>query len=238
MARYVQAETGGSSHVHRTHHTGWLRASVLGANDGVLSIAGLAIGVAAAQASSAGILVASVAGLVAGALSMGAGEYVSVSSQADTERADLEIERRAIEADFANEHAELAGIYVRRGLDPDLANRVAEQLMAHDALAAHARDDIGISDALLARPLQAALASAISFGIGGVVPLLIAMVTPRGALIPAVATVSLLFLAALGALAARVGRAPMVAGAARVLVWGAVVMAATGVVGTMFGAIR
>lgn len=225
------------SHVHRTHHTGWLRASVLGANDGVLSISGLLIGVATAQTSHTGIFVASVAGLVAGALSMAAGEYVSVSSQADTERADLEIERKALQTDYHSEHAELAEIYVRRGLDPELAKQVAEQLMAHDALGAHARDDIGITEALAARPLLAAVASSISFSVGGVIPLLIGIVAPATALISAVAAVSLVVLAALGALAARAGGAPIITGALRVLVWGALVMGVTGAVGFLFGSV-
>ncbi len=223
------------SHVHRTHHTGWLRASVLGANDGVLSIASLVLGVAAAQTTQAGIMVASVAGLVAGALSMGAGEYVSVSSQADTERADLEVERFALENEYDDEHAELTDIYVRRGLDPEFASRVAQQLMAHDALGAHARDDIGISDALSARPLQAAVASSISFAVGGVVPLLVAFTARQAALIPSVAAVSLAFLFVLGASAARAGGAPIITGALRLLVWGALVMGVTGAVGALFG---
>lgn len=225
------------SHVHRTHHTGWLRASVLGANDGVLSISSLVLGVAAAQMNQTGILVASVAGLVAGALSMGAGEYVSVSSQADTERADLEIERIALKNEYALEQAELTGIYVRRGLDPELASRVAAQLMAHDALGAHARDDIGISDVLRARPLQAAMASSISFAIGGVFPLLVAVAASGSALIPSVAAVSLAFLSVLGASAARAGGAPIITGAVRVLVWGALAMGVTGAVGALFGSI-
>lgn len=223
------------SHVHRTHHTGWLRASVLGANDGVLSISSLVLGVAAAQTTQAGIMVASVAGLVAGALSMGAGEYVSVSSQADTERADLKIERFALENEYDDEHAELTDIYVRRGLDPKFASQVAQQLMAHDALGAHARDDIGISDALSARPLQAAVASSISFAVGGMVPLLVAFTAPEAALIPSVAAVSLVFLFALGASAARAGGAPIITGALRLLVWGALVMGVTGAVGALLG---
>lgn len=224
-----------ASHVHRTHHTGWLRASVLGANDGALSISSLAIGVAAAHADQSGILVASVAGLVAGALSMGAGEYVSVSSQADTERADLELERTALRDNYADEHVELTEIYIRRGLDAELAQRVAEQLMAHDALGAHARDDIGISDALTARPLQAGIVSSISFAVGGVVPLLAVATASRSALIPAVATVALIFLLALGAFAARAGGAPIVTGAVRVLVWGALAMSLTWAAGSLFG---
>ncbi|MDQ2917379.1 MAG: VIT family protein [Casimicrobiaceae bacterium] len=222
-------------HVHRSHRSGWLRAAVLGANDGVVSISSLVLGVAAAQTESHGILVAGVAGLVAGVLSMAAGEYVSVSSQADTEHADLEVERQALASEPGQEHAELAGIYIRRGLDPDLARRVAGQLMAHDALDAHARDEIGISTTLSARPLQAAFTSAISFAIGGIIPLVAALVLRGPALIPGVAAVSLVLLALLGAMAARAGGAPVVAGALRVLVWGALAMAVTGVVGSVFG---
>ncbi len=222
-------------HVHRSHRSGWLRAAVLGSNDGVVSISSLMLGVAAAETDPHGILVAGVAGLVAGILSMAAGEYVSVSSQSDTERADLEVERQALESEPDKEHAELAGIYIRRGLDPDLARRVAGQLMAHDALGAHARDDIGISTTLSARPLQAALTSAISFATGGIIPLAAALVMRGPALIPGVAAVSLVLLALLGAMAARAGGAPMVAGALRVLTWGALAMAVTGVVGSAFG---
>ena len=223
------------SHVHRTHHTGWLRASVLGANDGVLSISSLVLGVAAAQANPNGIIVASVAGLVAGVFSMGAGEYISVASQADTERADLEIERRSLREDYTQEHAELTAIYESRGLDRVLASQVAQQLMAHDALGAHARDDIGISSALTARPLQAAVASSISFAFGGVVPLFVAVVARGAILIPTVAAVSLTFLLALGAAAARAGGAPIITGAARVLVWGAFTMGVTYGVGALLG---
>jgi VIT1/CCC1 family predicted Fe2+/Mn2+ transporter len=224
-------------HVHRTRHSGWLRASVLGANDGVLSISSLMLGVAAAHATPTGILVAGVAGLAAGALSMGAGEYVSVASQADTERADLVIEERAIRTAYDDERAELARIYVRRGLEPELASQVADQLMAHDALGAHARDDIGISDELRARPLQAAVVSAISFALGGVVPLLVASFVPRNALIASVATVSLGFLLALGAAAARAGGASLARGALRVLIWGALAMGVTYAVGTLFNGV-
>ena len=224
-------------HVHRTHHSGWLRASVLGANDGVLSISSVALGVAAAHTGQTGIMIASVAALVAGTFSMAAGEYVSVSSQADTERADLEIERAALQNEYASEHAELADIYVRRGLDAELASKVAEQLMAHDALDAHARDDIGITGALSARPLQAAVASSISFGIGGVVPLLVAIAVPRTALVPSIVAVSLVFLSALGAIAARAGGAPIMAGATRVLIWGVLAMAVTSAVGALVGSV-
>lgn len=220
-------------HVHRTHRSGWLRAGVLGANDGVLSISGLMLGVAAMHTTPSGILAAGIAGIVAGALSMGAGEYVSVSSQADTERADLDIEKKAIEHDPAAEGAELRDIYVERGLDPALATRVSQQLMAHDALGAHARDDIGITEALTARPLQAALSSSLSFTLGGILPLSADILFPREARL-VIATTSLFFLAALGALAARLGGAPIIRGAARVLIWGALAMGITTAVGTLF----
>ncbi len=226
-----------ASHVHRTHHSGWMRAAVLGANDGVLSISGLMLGVAAAHASPSAILVAGVAGLVAGALSMGAGEYVSVSSQADIERADLAIERVALQDDPDSEHEELRDIYVRRGLDRELATEVARQLMAHDALGAHARDDIGITDALTARPLQAAVASTVSFALGGMVPLLAGVLVPGAWTIPFIAAVSLALLAALGALAAWTGGAPILRGALRVLAWGTVAMGATFAIGTLFGVV-
>ena len=224
------------SHTHRTHRSGWLRAAVLGANDGVLSISSLMLGVAAANAgSTSAMLLAGLAGLVAGALSMGAGEYVSVSSQADTERADLDTERNALTDDYDAEHAELRDIYVARGLDHDLAARVSHQLMAHDALAAHARDDIGITDALTARPLQAAVASSVSFALGGAVPYLAGLVAPEGVHIPIIAGVSLTSLALLGALAARAGGAQILRGAARVLIWGALAMWITLTVGELFG---
>ena len=224
-----------AAHTHRTHRSGWLRAAVLGANDGVVSISSLMLGVAAAHTSTSGVLVTGLAGLVAGALSMGAGEYVSVSSQADTERADIDIERGALRDDYAAEHAELRDIYVRRGLDFDLASQVSRKLMAHDALGAHARDDIGITDALTARPMQAAAASAVSFGLGGTVPLLAGMLAPTATLVPTIAAASLGFLAALGALAARAGGASMLRGATRVLVWGALAMGITAAVGALFG---
>jgi len=223
--------------VHRTQRSGWLRASVLGANDGVLSVASLILGVAAARSGETSVFVAGVAGLVAGALSMGAGEYVSVSSQADTERADLEVERLALASDFDNERKELTGIYIRRGVEPEIAAKVAEQLMAHDALGAHARDEIGISEALSARPLQAAVTSAISFSVGGFVPLLTLLAVADRYEIPAVAFISLVFLALLGALAARAGGASVITGAARVMTWGALAMATTAAVGLLFGAL-
>jgi VIT1/CCC1 family predicted Fe2+/Mn2+ transporter len=224
-------------HTHRTHRSGWLRAAVLGANDGVLSMSGLMVGVAAAQTQPHGVLVSGVAGLVAGMLSMAAGEYVSVSSQADVERADLEVEQLSLQNEFQKEQAELADIYVRRGLDPELAQRVAVQLMAFDALGAHARDDIGISDATTARPIVAAITSALSFASGGAVPLLAATLATRAALIPVVAAVSLLLLALVGALAAHIGGARIVPGMLRVLAWGAIAMSVTGFAGTLFGAL-
>jgi VIT1/CCC1 family predicted Fe2+/Mn2+ transporter len=219
---------------HRTERIGWLRAAVLGANDGIVSTASLVVGVAAAHATSHDVLVAGVAGLVAGAMSMAAGEYVSVSSQADTEQADVERERRELASDRENEHAELAAIYVDRGLEPALANQVAEQLMAHGALAAHARDELGITDALGARPVQAAVASAGTFAVGAAMPLLTALVTTENFLIPVVAATSLVFLAALGGLAALVGGASAWVGAARVTFWGAMAMAITAGVGALF----
>jgi VIT1/CCC1 family predicted Fe2+/Mn2+ transporter len=220
---------------HKTHRTGWLRAAVLGANDGIVSTASLVVGVAAAGASSKSILIAGVAGLVAGAMSMAAGEYVSVSSQADTERADLDRERQELAADPEHEHAELAAIYVERGLDAGLAAAVATQLMAHDALGAHARDELGISDALTARPVQAALASAGTFAVGAALPLLTVVLAPASALIWAVSGSSLLFLALLGSLAARAGGASLTTAAARVTFWGALAMALTAAVGVLFG---
>ena len=220
---------------HRTHRIGWLRAAVLGANDGIVSTASLVLGVAAAGASSKSILIAGVAGLVAGAMSMAAGEYVSVSSQADTERADLDRERKELAADPEHEHAELTAIYVGRGLDAGLASNVATQLTAHDALGAHGRDELGISDTLTARPVQAALASAGTFSVGAVLPLLIVLLVPVSALMWAVAGSSLLFLALLGSLAARAGGASVITAAARVTFWGALAMALTAGVGALFG---
>jgi VIT1/CCC1 family predicted Fe2+/Mn2+ transporter len=220
---------------HRTHRTGWLRAAVLGANDGIVSTASLLLGVTAAHVTHHGILVAGISGLVAGAMAMAAGEYVSVSSQADTEEADLAIESEGLETDEKAEREELAGIYVMRGLDPGLAKEVAEQLMVHDALGAHARDELGISETLKARPLQAALASAASFTVGAVIPLLTAVVVLRTSLLVLwVGGVSLTFLALLGGLAARVGGARVTVGALRVLLWGAVAMGLTIGVGLLF----
>jgi VIT1/CCC1 family predicted Fe2+/Mn2+ transporter len=220
---------------HRTERIGWLRAAVLGANDGIVSTASLIVGVAAADAATHGILVAGVAGLVAGAMSMAAGEYVSVSSQADTEQADLARERKELATARPAEAAELTAIYVKRGLDPALAKQVAEQLMAHDALAAHARDELGISEALSARPVQAAFASAGTFAVGAALPLLTAIASPRAYLIPIVAGSSLLFLGILGGLAAFAGGASARRGALRVTFWGALAMALTAGVGALFG---
>jgi len=222
---------------HRTARIGWLRAAVLGANDGIVSTASLLVGVAAAHATRGDVLVAGVAGLVAGAMSMAAGEYVSVSSQADTEQADLDRERKELEGNVEHERAELASIYVARGLAPGLAGQVAEQLMAHDALAAHARDELGISESLAARPVQAALASAATFAIGAALPLLTALLAPEASLALAVSGSSLLFLAALGALAARAGGAPLLRSTARVTFWGALAMALTAGVGALFGTV-
>jgi VIT1/CCC1 family predicted Fe2+/Mn2+ transporter len=220
---------------HRSDRIGWLRAAVLGANDGIVSTASLVLGVASAGGVRAAVLIAGVAGLVAGAMSMAAGEYVSVRSQADTEAADLAKERRELAADVASEERELAGIYVQRGLKPALAKEVALQLMAHDAMGAHARDELGISDTFVARPVQAAIASALSFTAGAALPLLVAALTPVSMLIGIVATSSLAFLAALGALAARTGGANVVAGAWRVTFWGALAMLLTAAVGALFG---
>jgi len=222
---------------HRTKRIGWLRAAVLGANDGILSTSSLMLGVAAAHATHGNVLVAGVAGLVAGAMSMAAGEYVSVHSQADTEKADLALERAELKADNKGEHKELAAIYVARGLKPALAKEVAEQLMSHDALGAHARDELGISEALRARPIQAALASAGSFAVGAALPLLVTVMAPAAGLIPLVAGTSLVFLALLGGLAARAGGAGVIVGAMRVTFWGALAMAVTAGVGALFGTV-
>lgn len=221
--------------VHRSHRIGWLRAAVLGANDGIVSTASLIIGVAAASAAQADVLLAGLAGLVAGAMSMSAGEYVSVSSQADTERADLEIERVALEEDREEETEELKQIYVGRGLTDELAGEVARQLMAHDALGAHARDEIGIQPSATAQPVQAALSSGTSFTVGALLPLLVAWLVPLTQIITLVAVCSLVFLALLGAVAARAGGASALRGSARVMFWGALAMALTALVGRLFG---
>ena len=219
---------------HRTHRIGWLRAAVLGANDGIISTASLVVGVAAASASPHGVLVAGVAGLVAGAMSMATGEYVSVSSQADTEQADLAREQQELLTDNLAEQQELAAIYVARGLQPALADTVAQQLMAHDALGAHAREELGISEVLNAKPVQAALASAATFTVGAALPLLIILVTPPALLAWTVSLTSLVFLAALGGLAAYVGGSGVLKSAVRVTFWGALAMALTAGVGTFF----
>lgn len=220
---------------HRTERIGWLRAAVLGANDGIVSTASLVVGVAASGADRAEVLVAGGAGLVAGALSMAAGEYVSVSSQADTERADLARERRELATDVAAEEDELTQIYARRGLEPTLARTVAQQLMAHNALAAHARDELGITEELAARPLQAALASAATFAVGAALPLGVEVIAAPASAVLLVSATSLVFLAALGALAAGAGGASPWTGAVRVGFWGALAMAATAAIGRLFG---
>ena len=221
--------------VHRSDRIGWLRAAVLGANDGIVSTASLVVGVAAAEATRHEVLVAGVAGLVAGALSMAAGEYVSVSSQADTEEADLALERRELATQPKAEEEELTAIYVRRGLDHDLARTVARQLTANDALAAHARDELGLIEELAARPLQAAVASAATFSIGAGLPVLTVLIAPAARLSLVVSFVSLLCLVALGAIAARAGGARAIVGATRVAFWGALAMAVTAGVGKLFG---
>jgi len=223
--------------LHRTERIGWLRAAVLGANDGIVSTASLMVGVAAATEGRSALLVAGGAGLVAGALSMAAGEYVSVSSQSDTERADLAREQAELVAQPELERHELAAIYVERGLTPELATQVAQQLMAHDALRAHARDELGISSTVRARPAQAAFASAVSFAVGAALPLLTALVAPTQQVAPLVAGTSLVFLTALGALAARTGGAPVLQASLRVAFWGALAMAVTAGVGRLFGTV-
>jgi len=222
---------------HRTQRIGWLRAAVLGANDGIVSTASLVLGVAAAHATHGSILVTGVAGLVAGAMSMATGEYVSVHSQADTEKAELALERKELETDDKGEHKELTAIYIGRGLEPALAQQVAEQLMAHDALGAHARDELGISDTFSARPTLAALASAISFAVGAALPLLVVALAPQASLILFVSATSLVFLALLGGLAAYVGGAPVMTGVMRVTFWSALAMGVTAGVGTLFGTV-
>ena len=223
------------SESHRTHRTGWLRAAVLGANDGIVSTASLVLGVAAANAETQGILVAGVAGLVAGTMSMAAGEYVSVSSQADTESADLAREKQELATNPEQEHAELTSIYIKRGLDKTLAAQVATQLTQHDALAAHSRDELGISDTLAAKPVQAALASAGTFAVGAALPLLMDLILPTSALMWGVAASSLFFLALLGYMAARAGGSPVMASVTRVTFWGALAMGLTAGVGALFG---
>ena len=229
--------SAGNEERHRTGRIGWLRAAVLGANDGIVSTSSLVLGVAAAHATHSNVLVAGIAGLVAGAMSMAAGEYVSVHSQADSEQAELARERAELEADDQGEHRELMAIYVARGLDPPLAKQVAEQLMAHDALGAHARDELGISETFRARPIQAALASAGSFAVGAAMPLAVTAMAPAAGLIPLVSGTSLVFLALLGGLAAHAGGAGVMMGALRVTFWGALAMALTAGVGSLFGTV-
>jgi vacuolar iron transporter family protein len=218
---------------HRTQRAGWLRAAVLGANDGILSTASLILGVAAATPKGSGIMIAGIAGVVAGSMSMAAGEYVSVSSQADSEQADLEVEKKELKNDRKSELKELAAIYIGRGLKPGLATEVAEQLMAHDALGAHARDELGMNDTFAPKPVQAAFASAVSFAVGGLLPLA-ALLVARTMLMPIVAGSSLLFLALLGGIGAKIGGAPVARAAARVTFWGALAMALTSAVGAIF----
>jgi vacuolar iron transporter family protein len=225
----------GHSERHRSERIAWLRAAVLGADDGIVSTASLVVGVAAAGSPRHQVLLAGVAGLVAGALSMAAGEYVSVSSQADTEKADLATEKAELATQKSAEEEELAGIYVQRGLDPELARTVAVQLMAHDALAAHARDELGITEQMTARPLQAATASAATFAAGAALPLLVVILAPLSQLALLVSAASLLSLAGLGAIAAHIGGASAWIGAARVAFWGALAMAATAMIGNLFG---
>ena len=228
---------GPSIERHSIGRIGWLRAAVLGANDGIVSTSSLILGVAAAHAAHTNVMIAGVAGLVAGAMSMAAGEYVSVHSQADSEKAEFARERAELQADDKGEHRELAAIYVTRGLEPALAKEVARQLMAYDALGAHARDELGISETLRARPIQAALASAGSFAVGAALPLLITAIAPATALIPLVSGASLVFLAFLGGLAARAGGASLTIGAVRVTFWGALAMAVTAGIGSLLGTV-
>jgi VIT1/CCC1 family predicted Fe2+/Mn2+ transporter len=227
--------------LHPEHHLveriGWLRAAVLGANDGIVSTASLIVGVAAAAATQNAVLIAGVAGLVAGAMSMAAGEYVSVSSQSDTERADLARERKELSENVGFEQEELAQIYVKRGLEPTLARQVARQLMAKDALAAHARDELGISEITTARPVQAALTSAASFSVGAAMPLLMVVLAPAWALVPVVSAASLAFLALLGGIGAKAGGANILRATARVTFWGALAMALTAGIGKIFGTV-
>ena len=222
---------------HRTGSIGWLRAAVLGADDGIVSTASLVLGVAASGATHANVMVAGIAGLVAGAMSMAAGEYVSVRSQSDSEEAALSLERKELATDDHGEHQELTAIYVGRGVELALAKQVAVQLMAHDALGAHARDELGITETLSARPLQAALTSALSFAVGAAMPLLAAAAVPAATFIPTVSATSLAFLAILGGVAARVGGASVATGAMRVTFWGALAMVMTAAVGALFGTV-
>jgi VIT1/CCC1 family predicted Fe2+/Mn2+ transporter len=223
--------------LHLVDRIGWLRAAVLGANDGIVSTASLIVGVGAAAAPKGQILLAGIAGLVAGSMSMAAGEYVSVSSQADSERADLERERKELAEDWEAERAELAGIYVERGLTQEAATVTADQLMAHDALGAHARDELGISEVVTARPVQAAVTSAVTFAVGAALPLAAAAIAPSALVVAVVSGATLVSLAALGAAGAGVGGAGLLKGAARVTFWGAIAMAVTAAAGLLFGAL-
>jgi vacuolar iron transporter family protein len=236
ITRNVETMSSHAEH-HRVDRVGWLRAGVLGANDGIISTASLIVGVAAASTKPNEILLTAIAGLVAGSMAMAAGEYVSVSSQADTEHADLARERKELGTDDAHEREELAQIYVKRGIDHDLAVKVADQLMAKDALGAHARDELGISEISTARPVQAALTSAVTFAVGAAMPVLMVAISPANRLIPFVITASLVFLAALGAIGAKTGGADILNGTARVTFWGALAMAATAGIGRLFGAV-
>ncbi len=219
---------------HRSHHVGWLRAAVLGANDGIVSTASLIVGVAAANTSQENIILTATAGLFAGAMSMAAGEYVSVSTQADTEKADLQREKIELMSNSEAEHIELAQIYVKRGLNPDLATQVAKELMAHDALESHARDELGITTTFMARPIQAAFSSAAAFSVGAALPVLMVIVSPVNHLVAIVSGTSLLFLIVLGILAARVGGAPILKSALRVSFWGVLAMVITATIGSLF----
>lgn len=237
MPRHHRSERPRHHESHRSKHSGWLRAAVLGANDGILSTAGLVVGVASAHTSKKAVLLAGIAALIAGALSMAAGEYVSVRSQADTEQADRELERRELAGDPHGEHEELVNIYIGRGLERELARKVADQLTAHDALGAHLRDELGLSDTLRARPLQAALTSALTFAGGAALPLIAALAAPAPHVAAIVATVALSSLAILGALAAWAGGAPAVTGSLRVVFFGALAMIVTAAVGQLFGSV-
>ena len=241
LERFDEGEVLSQLHLHPERHLmeriGWLRAAVLGANDGIVSTASLIVGVAAAAAKQNDVLIAGIAGLVAGAMSMAAGEYVSVSSQADTEQADLARERKELGSNIEFEREELAAIYVKRGLDRELARQVAEQLMAKDALAAHARDELGISEISTARPVQAALTSAATFAVGAALPLSMVIVSPASTLVPAVSIASLVFLALLGAIGAKAGGANILRATVRVTFWGALAMALTAGIGKIFGTV-
>ena len=237
MPRHIRPLRARHHESHRSKRSGWLRAAVLGANDGILSTAGIVVGVASAQTSKKAVLLAGVASLIAGALSMAAGEYVSVRSQVDTEQADRELERRELAGDPHGEHEELVNIYIGRGLERELAQKVVDQLTAHDALGAHLRDELGLSETFRARPLQAALTSAMTFASGALLPLFAAVAAPAPHLAAVVAAVALVSLAILGAIAAWAGGASAVAGSLRVLFWGALAMVVTATIGRLFGSV-